>query len=268
MQRNFFKKNAALIFTSVAVVGVGTTAILGVMAGIKAQKIMAEIKGVPEDKKERIIFYAKNTWRCYVLVSLSAVLSMGAAILSHKISAKDLARLATLATGSGAAFKKYRDKIKEVVGEEKEKEIYEQVKVEGPGICYPQILDQEDEYYRDFYVKYRLDFGRDEIPIVEFDSNPERVTAAFYCINRDFILGRIIDVALVKDFLGLPFNDIDHKYFWIDEMFFEGGEQPWIDFNEIFRDGEDEDGKVIHTITVTVPPIDNNELKRIESGIY
>lgn len=268
MKRFNFKQHASMIFTGVAVVGTISTAILGVRAGMKAQKILSELGELPEDRKERYKLIAKETWKCYVAVSLSAILSSTAAIASHKISAKDIARLATLATGSGAAFRTYRSKIKEILGEDKEKEIYDKVKVEGPGICYPAIVDQEDEYYNDLYVKYRLDFGVDEIQPVEFDSNPERVTAAFYCINRDFALGRIVDAALVKDFLGLPANKIDHKYFWIDTMFFESGIQPWIDFNETFKDGEDEDGRVIHTISVEYPPIDDETLKRIESGEY
>lgn len=263
-----FKRHSALIFTSAAVIGTCGTAILGIRAGMKAQRILSELGELPDDRKERYKLIAKETWKCYVSVSLAAVVSCAAAVASHKISAKDIARLATLATGSGAAFRKYRSKIKEVLGEEKEKEIYDKVKVEGPGICYPAIVDQDDEYYNDLYVKYRLDFGVDEIPPVEFDSNPERVTAAFYCINRDFALGRIVDVALVKDFLGLPANGIDHKYFWIDTMFYESGIQPWIDFNETFKDGEDEEGRTIHTIRVEYSPIDDETLKRIESGEY
>lgn len=262
------KRHSSLIMTSIAVLGTCGTALLGVRAGMKAQRILAELGELPEDRKERYMLIAKETWKCYVSVSLAAIVSSAAAIASHKVSAKDITRLAALATGSGAAFKKYRSKIKEVLGDEKEKEIYEQVKVEGPGIRYPAIVDQEDEYYNDLYVKYRIDFGVHEIPPVEFDSNPERVTAAFYCINRDFALGRIIDVALVKDFLGLPANPIDHKYFWIDTMFYESGMQPWIDFNETFRDGEDEDGRVIHTISVDDSPITDETLKRIESGEY
>ena len=265
---NGLKRHSALIFTSIAVFGILGTTILGVLAGMKAQKRIDSLGELPENRKDRYLLIAKETWKCYVIVSLTALLSAGAAIMSHKVSAKDIARLATLATGSGAAFKTYRDKIKEVLGEEKEKEIFEKVKVEGPGIAYPRILDQEDEYYREFYVKYRLDFGVDEIPVVEFDSNPERVTAAFYCINRDFALGRIIDVALVKDFLGLPANDVDFKYFWIDTMFYEADMQPWIDFNEYFKEGEDEEGNTIHTICVEASPITDKELQKIEDGSY
>ena len=264
------KKHSALIFTSISVVGIIGTAILSVRAGMKAERIMAQLNA-PDDPKERIKLYAKETWRCYVLATLTAILSAGAAILSHRISARDIARLATLATGSGAAFRKYRGKIKEVLGEEKEKEIFEQAKVEGPGIKYPQIIDQSDECYNDLYVRYRLDFGVDEIKPVEFDSNPERVTAAFYCINRDFALGRIIDVALVKDYLGIKYEDVDYKYFWIDTMFWESGLQPWIDFQEHYeerKDPECDEERTIHIITVDDSPIDNETLEKIESGEY
>ena len=266
---NNVRRHSAIIFTSISVVGVIGTAILGVRAGMEAERIKASLGELPENRKERYKLIAKETWKCYVLVSLMAIISAGAAIASHKISAKDIARLATLATGSGAAFSKYRSKIREVLGDEKEKELYEKVKVEGPGICYPRIIDHDDENYNNLYVRYRLDFGVPELKPIEFASNPERVTAAFYCINRDFALGRMIDVALAKDFLGIePIENIDHKYFWIDSMFYESGENPWIDFTETFQDDEDKDGNVIHTITVEVPPVDNETLEKIESGEY
>jgi len=269
MRKIDLKQHTALIFTSVAVTGVIGTAVLGVLAGMKAEKILIDLGKLPEDKKERFMFCMKHTWKCYVFVTLTALISAGSAIASHKINAKDIARLATLATGSGAAFSKYRSKVREILGEEKEKELFEKVKVEGPGVCYPAIVDHFDENYNDLYVRYRLDFGVPEIPVIEFDSNPERVTAAFYCINRDFILGRLIDVALAKDFLGISSNeDVDHKYFWIDTMFYECDETPWIDFQEIFDTGETEDGRVIHTITVETPPVDDETLKKIESGEY
>lgn len=260
------RQKAPIIFTSVSVVGIFLTTILSIKAGMKAERIKQGLK-LPEDRKERYLMIAKETWKCYVLCSLTALVSAGAAIASHKISAKDIARLATLATGSGAAFNKYRSKIKEVLGEEKEREIYEQVKVAGPGIAYPPIIDQDDERYNDLYVRYRIDFGVDAIAPIEFDSNPERVTAAFYAINRDFALGRVIDVALAKDFLGIPYNDIDHKYFWIDTMFYECDANPWIDFFEHFT-GEDEEGRTIHKITLDVTPVDDETLKKIESGEY
>lgn len=260
------KQHSALILTSVSVVGIIGTTILSIRAGIKAERILRELDGVPEDPKERIVLYAKKTWKCYVLCSLTALLSAGAAILSHKISAKDIARLATLATGSGAAFRKYRGKIKEILGEEKEKEIFDEVKVkENWGINYPRITDWDDEHYDELYVHYRLNFGVDEIPPVEFDSNPQRVTAAFYCVNRDFVLGRIIDAGLVKDYLGIPYNDVDHKYFWIDEMFYDSGMQPWIDYN---IDYENQGENVTQIIQLEWAPINDEELKKIESGAY
>ena len=121
------------------------------------------------------------------------------------------------------------------------------------------------------YVHYIIDFGVEEIKPIEFDSNPERVTAAFYCINRDFILGRIIDVALVKDFLGIKPNDVDHKYFWIDEMFFDSGMQPWIDFNVHYENGtspECDEDLTTQIISVEVAPIDDRTLRSIEDGSY
>lgn len=257
------RQHAPLILTGVSVFGIVGTAVLGVRAGTKAERILRELD-LPEDPKDRIIFCARNTWQCYIAVTLAAVLSATAAIASHKLSAADIARLATLATGSGAALNKYRYKIKEILGEEKEQEIFEEVKSQtGYGILYPRI-NPVDPHYDDLYMRYRLDFGIPEIPPIEFQSNPQRVIGGFYAFNRDFNLGRIVDAALLKDYLCLPYNDVDHRYFWIDTMFYDAGyEGLWIDYH---IDDPDENGVCL--ISVADGPIDNKTLEAIESGVY
>ena len=264
------KQHAALIFTCVSVAGIFGTAILGVMAGIKAEKKMIELGKLPEDKKERIIFLAKHTWKCYVWVSLMALVSAGSAIASHKISAKDIARLATLATGSGAAFSKYRSKIREVLGDEKEKEIFEEVKTEQDWGTWPITTDQDSEEYNRLDTKYRLDLGTPGVKPVEFYSNQIRVLNALFHFERNFILGRLTNVAELKDFLGIPYNEqIDLRYFWCEDMFLECDLNPFIDFDDRKTGEFDEGGKEIRLITFEMcPPINEEEFALIESGGY
>lgn len=264
------KRHSALIFTCVSVVGIFGTAVLGVIAGIKAEKKMIELGKLPEGRKERIIFLAKHTWKCYVWVSLMALVSAGSAIASHKISAMDIARLATLATGSGAAFSKYRSKIREVLGDEKEKEIFEEVKTQADWGTWPITTDQESEAYNTLDTKYRLDFGTPGVKPVEFYSNQIRVLNALMHFERNFILGHLTNAAELKDFLGIPYNEhVDLRYFWCDDMFYECDLNPYIDFDDRKTGEFDENGKEIRLITFeNCPPINEEEFEMIESGGY
>ena len=266
MRRFDFRKNRALIFTSLSVAGVFGVAGIGVWAGMRIERARIAHKG----EKLTIKDYAKLFWKEYVALSLAVIATSGFAIASHRVSAKDIARLATLATGSGAAFRKYRDKIKEVVGEEKEKELFEQVKAKEDWACWPSIASPNDPAYDVMDTKFRLDLGVDELEPVEFYSNYMRVSNALWCFQRDNIIGRIVDVALLKDFLGIPYETIDHKYFWIDTMFYEAGyESPWIEFKVIpIKDEFDKNGKQVFAIITDDSPITDEELKKIEDGSY
>ena len=267
---NNVKRHSAIIFTSISVVGVIGTAILGVRAGMEAERIKASLGELPENRKERYKLIAKETWKCYVLVSLMAIISAGAAIASHKISAKDIARLATLATGSGAAFSKYRSKIREVLGDEKEKEIFEEVKTQTDWGTWPITTDQESEAYSTLDTKYRLDFGTPGVKPVEFYSNQLRVLNALMHFERNFVLGRLTNVAELKDFLGIPYNEqIDLRYFWCDDAFYECDLNPYIDYDDRGTGELDENGKEIRLISFEkCPPINEEEYKMIEEGSY
>ena len=267
MRRRFdFRKNRALIFTSLSVVGVFGVAGVGIWTGMRIERAKVAHKGENLTIKD----YVKLFWKEYVALSLAVIATSGLAIASHRASAKDITRLATLATGSGAAFRKYRGKIKEVLGEEKEKELFEQVKAKEDWACWPSISSPNDPAYDVMDTKFRLDLGVDELKPVEFYSNYMRVSNALWCFQRDNIIGRIVDVALLKDFLGIPYETIDHKYFWIDTMFYEAGyESPWIEFKVIpIKDEFDKNGKQVFAIITDDSPITDEELKKIEDGSY
>ena len=114
-------KNPALIFTTASVVMTFGAAGLGVWVGMRTERARIAHK----DENLTKMDFAKILWKEYVSLSLVALAGAGCAIASHRISARDIAKLATLATGSGAAFSKYRSKIREILGEDKEKEIFD-----------------------------------------------------------------------------------------------------------------------------------------------
>ena len=266
MRRFDFRKNRALIFTSLSVAGVFGVAGVGIWAGMRIERVRMAHKG----EKLTVKDYAKLFWKEYVALSLAVIATSGFAIASHRVSAKDIARLATLATGSGAAFNKYRGKIKEVLGEEKEKELFEQVKADPDLVMYPHIADPNDPNYERMDTLFVFDMGVDELEPIEFYSNYMRVSNALWCFQRDYILGRIVDVALLKDYLGLPFENIDHRYFWIDYMYLEAGyEGVWIGLEvNAIKNRFDENGKQVYKIETTESPITDEILKKIEDGSY
>lgn len=172
------KKNAPTILSVFGVAGIFVTGILGIRAGMKAEKI--------RDGEEMALkeFLAK-TWRCYILVSISALISSGFVILGNRISMKQIAALSGLAAAGGKKFNEYRAKIREMVGDEKEKEIFEEAKkasqiewidnadfmkdIEESGV----ELEKPVLYYDDISDRF-------------FEISPTRFLAAKYHLNKKF----------------------------------------------------------------------------------
>ena len=123
INKNEIKKNAPLILTVVTVAGIAGTAVLGVRACMKAEAILRDHPEAISLKDK-----ARITWKAYILVIGSAVLSGTCAVLSHKLSASQIAALSGVIATSSATLHQYREEIRKVLGVEEEKKIYEKVR--------------------------------------------------------------------------------------------------------------------------------------------
>lgn len=124
--------NSPLILTYISVAGVATTAILASKATPKAMKAIEDWRtkewlenGITRSiKPEEMV---QLTWKHYAPAAASGILTIGCIIASNHISNKRNAALVTVYSLAETAFKEYREKVKEQVGEAKAKKFTDDI---------------------------------------------------------------------------------------------------------------------------------------------
>lgn len=103
--------------------GMLTSTVLAVKATPKALDILAE----QEDRELSKVDKVKLTWKCYAPAAIGYCASAACIIGANSVNTKRNAVLAGAYKISESALLEYRDKVKEVIGEEKEKEIHAKI---------------------------------------------------------------------------------------------------------------------------------------------
>lgn len=221
----FAKKNAPTILTCIGSAGVVGTAVLTAKASIRASKLLEEAeneKGEELTVKESIRV-AGPAYIPAVLVGASTIACIfGANILNQRKQAS-LASAYALIDNS---YRQYKNKVKELYGEETHNNIIDAIAKEQPkevhitagGVIsnYTQEIESDSEP-RLFYDEYS---GR------YFESTIEKVLLAEYHLNRNYILRGFARLNEFYEFLGLEPKDYGDAVGW-DVC----GEIYWIDFN-------------------------------------
>lgn len=117
----FVAKNSDTILTCVNIGGTVATAVLASKATLKAKEIVDETGA--ETFKEKF----KATWKVYIPATATCAATIATAIANKKISANKAAALTAMYTASENIRKEYTEKVKEVIGEKKEREIHDEV---------------------------------------------------------------------------------------------------------------------------------------------
>ena len=125
------KKHAPEILTGVGIAGVITSFGMIVYATPKA------LKNIEEAKKEKEFEYPeedftkidtiKASWKCYVPAGITCAASIACIISANAVNAKRNAALVTAYTLSETAMKEYQSKVREKIGEKKEREIHDEI---------------------------------------------------------------------------------------------------------------------------------------------
>lgn len=103
--------------------GMLTSTVLAVKATPKALDILAE----QEDRELSKVDKVKLTWKCYAPAAIGYCASAACIIGANSVNTKRNAVLAGAYKLSESALLEYRDKVKEVIGEEREKEIHAKI---------------------------------------------------------------------------------------------------------------------------------------------
>ena len=252
----YFKRNSSTFLTFVGAVGVIGTAVTAVKATPKALLILNEAK---EEKGEELtkfemIRVAGTIYIPSVLIGLSTICCIfGANVLNKRQQAALTSAYALLEN----SYKEYRQKAKEIYGEEADVQIRESIVKDKakddwnayvPGL---KSLDIQDDICL-FY---------DEIGGRYFESTPSKVFNAEYHLNRNFALKGCASLNEFYDFLGLDYAEEGDALGWSADHFLEGGMCPWIDFDHktiSIEDGSDEGLKCIIIYPEVGPSIGYN----------
>lgn len=216
------KRSTPMILSVVAVVGVAATAVTTANATVKATKIISSKREVMTKKD-----VVKATWHCYIPPAVAflttSVCILGAAALNHKQQVSLTSAYALI----DSQFKEYKNKVKEIYGEEAHRKILESIcaeKAKNPDLYVPSVWDT---------TYTTLDFGStnevehlfyDELSERYFTSTLDKVIQAEYHLNRNMTQGMDITVNTWFTYLGLEKMDgcddigwaINDNYQWLD----------------------------------------------------
>ncbi len=129
----FLDKNSPAILTTIGAIGSVTGAVLTGKAAVKSHYILKEkhereaAEGINMKKHEQIfsdVSAVAKTFSPAVIVEVTAV---GCIVGSYKINTKRLAAATALIAANKNEFKEYKNKVKELIGEEKEQKVEEAI---------------------------------------------------------------------------------------------------------------------------------------------
>lgn len=194
------------ILMRVGLVGTVATVALAVKATPKALALIDEAENEKEadlTNREKV----KACWKCYVPTVITGVGSVACLIASGSINIKRNAALATAYAISDSAFKEYREKVVETVGEKKEKMVRDTVTKEK--------MDKNPVSNADVIVTEKGDalcydsvFGR------YFKSDRDTIRRAEIKLNRQIISEMCASVNEFYDELGLSHIKIGDDLGW------------------------------------------------------
>lgn len=122
----FLSKHAPLIFTMMGGAGVVTTAVLAARSHSDAQRYVEHNITGPDEKLDWMQ-YVKETWRFYIPPVLSGGTTIACIFAAQTMNSRRQAVLAAIIAAGQETLQEYRDATRTVVGEKKEREIYDEI---------------------------------------------------------------------------------------------------------------------------------------------
>lgn len=214
--------NSPVVLTAVGAAGVVTTGVLAAKGGIKAGRILQKAEdsleatsaeNSSEDEQTELpklsnIDKATMVWSCFLPAVGSGVVSTAAVIASTKISSRRAAALAAAYSLSEKRIDEYQKKIVEKFGENKEREVLDDIQQDRVNRDYDSTTIIMNTGNQLCYEGYSGRF---------FMSDVETIRAAVNEINK-----RVLDdgYASLGDFyseIGLAATDISDELGWQGE---------------------------------------------------
>ena len=228
------KKAAPTILTCVSAAGVVAVAVFSAKAATKAQTIIE----AEEEKCEKVNGRELKTSEivkiaapCYIPTILLCTVTIAALIGSDILNKKQQAALVAAYTALSRTYKDYREKAKDLYGDE------------ADSVIEDAVMEDRHSDKITFYEEFRDEF---------FERTIEEVLQAEYHLNRNFALRGYACLNEFYEFLGLPKTDVGDILGWAmdwGECFYG---YSWVDFENV--DKERKDGSKYCYIHIPFPP--------------
>lgn len=232
----FLRKNAGTLLAIGASVGVVLTAIETGKATIKAEKLVALNKDVPEySMKEKV----KDCWQFYIPAAVLGAGTIGCIIGSNVLSRKEIASLSAAYMALGKSYQQYRRQVAERVGGEEEKDILAaaQRKEEASPASSEKVL-----CYEPISKRY-------------FHATETELLGAFYETNRDFTENGYVALNDFYGYLNLDFVPALNDRGWSVDYFAEMWDNYWINFSYVKQ--HTDDGLEVYYVSAFQEPIED-----------
>ena len=222
----FIKRHGSTILTYIGCVGVIATTISAVKATPEAVELLDRAK---KKKGEELTTVEKINIAGprYIPTALMCIGTMACIFGANVLNKRQQAALISAYAMLDNSYREYREKLKELYGEEAHEEIVNAIateKAKEVGIRSGMFIDNncltDSESCGEPVLFY------DEWSHRYFETTIEQVIAAEYHLNRNFVLRGFTYLNELYDFLGLEPNDYGSVLGWSVEE-----ELYWIEFN-------------------------------------
>ncbi len=225
--RLYLKKYSPLFLTCVASIGVIATAVTAVKATPQAvELIKSDSKKNHDDpdaytKTEAII----SAWKCYIPAVIIGASTIACIFGANALNKRQQASLASAYALVSNSYREYKEKLKDLYGEDAHKQIIDtmikdkckETYIHCGGYCLKFEEGFEPETKRTFYDNFSKRC---------FESTIGRVIEAEYHLNRNLMLMGEVTLNDFYEFLGLEKTEYGASLGWsiCDELM-------WIDFD-------------------------------------
>ena len=202
--KNKLGEKSPEILTGVGIAGMLSSVIFAVKATPKAMQLVEDELEYNLDATKMDVFRA--AWRPYVPAATTFIFSSACLIGANSINHKRNAAIATACSLSEYALREYRNKVVEVIGEEKEKEIRDAVsrdRVEARPLTSEVIITGNGDV-----LCFETLSGR------YFKSNVDRIEKAMNILNRRVLSENYCSVNDYYEALGLDPIDVGEELGW------------------------------------------------------
>lgn len=224
--KRFLRLNASTIMTGIATVGVVATSITTAKATVKAVRLLDSKKSSQAEPMSagEII---KLTAPIYISTFVMGASTVACLLSANAFNRRQQASLVSAYTLVNSSYRSYRNKVRELYGEEAHEKIVNEIAIEKAEeiAVYTETLGTIGNLLPNDYVTTTMMFF-DEYSGRFFESTIEQVVIAEYSLNRNFTQRGYAYLNEFYEFLGLEKTDFGQTVGWVieDEIY-------WIDFN-------------------------------------